>query len=61
MPRDFVIRFTGRPERWPAFVIVMLWAYGCEPFPSWVSDRRRNRIPIGRDEMINSREKGKES
>jgi hypothetical protein len=25
MPRDFVIRFTGRPERWPAFVIVMVW------------------------------------
>ena len=25
MPRDYVIRFTGRPERWPAFVIVMLW------------------------------------
>ena len=25
MPRDYVIRFTGRPERWPAFVVVMLW------------------------------------
>ena len=24
-PKDYVIRFTGRPERWPAFVIVMLW------------------------------------
>lgn len=34
-------------------------AYGCEPLPSWASSRRRGRIPIGRDEMINSREKGK--
>ena len=25
MPRDYVIRFTGRPERWPAFVVAMLW------------------------------------
>lgn len=34
-------------------------AYACEPLPSWASSRRRGRIPIGRDEMINSREKGK--
>ena len=34
-------------------------AYGCEPFPDWASRRRRNRIPVEDEHMINSREKGK--
>ena len=60
MPRDYVIRFTGR-ETLASLRHHHTLAYGCEPFPSWASDRRRNRIPIGRDEMINSREKRQES
>ena len=33
--------------------------YGCEPLPTWACDRRRNRIPVEDEHMINSREKGK--